>query len=340
MHQFKPAVILLTLAVAVLVVVISGYGPTAQGAQGQPTACPADQNTTSTSLCQIGGRQVGYSQVGSGLTIGPLRQDLTNQSIWSKTWRISGKPGTVVNGIQILTYRCTSLGFPDPGTGYDLCDPDKASITYTHSIDNIVIPGNGNYDLTIEDPASCCERDQSDLKFVENQRWGSSFFLRWANSPTCKYKAFFPLITKIDCGWNSPDEWEPNGSALLSRSIQLGKVAKYTFWDPQKSERQWEDDDWWNFRVMTPMLFHFGVTMDPLTTANLEVYRFDPTTKTTIGDPVKTWTLTESPNIVSIALQPGPYALRLKNLGPNASCGVVVFDPEEIRVERVLGITK
>jgi hypothetical protein len=256
--------------------------------------------------------------------------------MWTKTWRVAGKNGTRVSEMVIVTYRCIDT-VPDSRTGYDLCTADKASATITHTIPSFTIPSAGYRDVVVSDPATCCELDQSDLISVNGQGWGSSFFLRWAYSPTCKYKVFFPFVSKVDCGWNSPDEWEPNGSALLSRYINLGEVAKYTFWDPQKGERQWEDDDWWNFRVVTPMLFHFGVTMDPLSRALLEVYRFDPATKTTIGGAIKSWTLTESPSIVSIALQPGPYALRLMNLGPSSSCGVVVFDPEEIKVERALG---
>ena len=143
-----------------------------------PTATPVDLRT-----CSVGGRQADYSQFQSGLTILPLEQhDDAGYNQWVTTWRVTGAPGRTVQA-EIITYRCIGLvRTPE----WDHCSAELATISTTQIL-SVTIPPAGTVDFAARSPVDCCEIDQNDLISINGQGWGSSFFVRWAESPRCPF---------------------------------------------------------------------------------------------------------------------------------------------------------
>lgn len=153
--------------------------PTATGVPREtPTATP----TAEPAQCSVGGRQALYAQSGSNVTIKPLEQH-DDSGMWVKTWSITGKPGSNIS-IQVVSYTCQGA-LRNPISGFDQCTPDKATSSTTHTV-NLTIPASGATTFSVSDPAGCCSIMQSDIRSVNGFAWGASFFIRWAESPTCR----------------------------------------------------------------------------------------------------------------------------------------------------------
>ncbi len=159
------------------------------GAEARPLAAAAavlDRSALAqTWVCEVGGRKAEYSQYWQGITIRPWEQHDENGFYrWVKTWRVWAQPGWTVE-VQVMSYRCVGAQ-RDPVTGYDQCHPDRATVTTAHTI-SFTVPVSGVVDFSITDDVDCCEIDQADLRFVQGEPWGSSFFIRWAEAAICPF---------------------------------------------------------------------------------------------------------------------------------------------------------
>ena len=93
-----------------------------------------------------------------------------------------GAPGRTVEA-NVAVYRCVGLARTP---GLDHCPGDLAAITSTQVV-SVVIPASGVADFSVRAGVDCCEIDEADLLSVNGQTWGTSYFVRWAESPLCPY---------------------------------------------------------------------------------------------------------------------------------------------------------
>lgn len=196
------AVVVFVLLCLMLVLMPTGAGAsqaeqaTLDDATPTATATPVDLRT-----CIVGGRKAEYSQYMSGITILPLEQhDEGGYDQWVTTWRVWGPQSTQVQA-QVVTYRCIGLARTPT---WDHCSAELATISVTHSI-SFTIPISGTTDFSVRTGVSCCEIDQNDLLYVNGQRWGASFFVRWAESPLCPFPGS-PTPTRTATATHTPTE--------------------------------------------------------------------------------------------------------------------------------------
>jgi hypothetical protein len=145
-------------------------------------------------VCLVGGRYANYAQTGAGFVITPLSQNLDATRYWKKTWKIAGPVNSPAN-IDLVSYSCSKKRTQRD----DLCQPEEADQTNNHQIVVTIPPAplitplikeNKPWSYTtfdVVDEVDCCQLNQTDLMKVNGTIWGSSFFLRWAEAPSCTY---------------------------------------------------------------------------------------------------------------------------------------------------------
>lgn len=175
---------------------------------GEAGAAPGAPLPAGDPACQIGGRMAEHEQYWEGIVIRPLEQhDEADHTQWVKTWRMWARPGWEIN-VYITRFRCVNI-MRDPVSGYDQCEPDRATITDTHYL-TLTIPVSGTLDFSTTDAVDCCEISESEIQTVNGYPWRSSFFLRWAEAPVCPIPTATatatPTITETPSATGTPTE--------------------------------------------------------------------------------------------------------------------------------------